>query len=256
MQTASEIVKQAFREGNLVPLDATTGVPVTTAGQDTEGLALLNRFIDSLYGMELGEFSQDWPVPPELTSPVPARYPILPKNENVASNVWPYPPGNVRLILKLTADTTIYLPQSPDDGARIEVINIGGATGFNLILDANGRFVKGSLTATDTDVIWNGVRLLYRADLGDWTVVATLTASDVSPFPEFYDDFLAIGVFIRLAPRYGRSITAELSDTYGRLMKRLKAQYRQKVPAPSASPQPFSTPASQQRGYRNSGRLF
>lgn len=256
MQTASEIVKQAFREGNIVPLDATTGEPVTTAGQDAEGLAILNRFIDSLYGLELGEYAFDWPVPPELTSPVPARFPINPKNENVASNVWPYPPGNVRIITSLNADTTLYLPQSPDDGARLEFINIGGATGFNLILDANGRLVRGALTSTDTDILWNGIKLLYRADLSDWTAITALAADGVSPLPSIYDDLLSIGTFIRLAPRYGKSVTPELATTYERLLKRLKTQYRQRVPMPSAKPQPFATPANQRRGFQNSGRLF
>lgn len=256
MQTASEIVKQAFREGNIVPLDATTGEPVTTDGQDAEGLAILNRFIDSLYGLELGEYAFDWPVPPELTSPVPARFPINPKNENVATNVWPYPPGNVRIITKLTADTTLYLPQSPDDGARIELINIGGATGFSLTLDANGRLVRGALTSTDTDVLWSGIRLLYRADLSDWIAIADLTGTDVSLLPSIYDDLLSVGTFIRLAPRYGKSVTPELESTYSRMLKRLKTQYRQRVPMPSQKPQPFPTPANQRRGFQNSGRLF
>lgn len=258
MSTASETVKQAFREGNIVPLDATTGEPVTTAGQDAEGLTLLNRFIDSLYGMELGEFIGDWPVPPELTSPVPARFPVQPKNENVASDQWPYPPGNVRVITKLVADTTLYLPQSPDDGARIELVNIGGATGFNLTLDANGRFVRGALTSTDTDVLWNGVRLLYRADLSDWTAVTTLAATDSSPFPEFYDDLLAIGTFIRLAPRYGKSITPELNETFTRLMKKMKAQFKQRQPMPKADPNPFFLPSSDQArtGFRFGSKLF
>ena len=230
----------------------------STTGQDAEGLVLLNRFVDSLYGMELGEFVADWPVPPGLTSPVPARFPIQPKNESVSSDQWPYPPANVRVIMKLVADTTLYLPQSPDDGARIELVNIGGASGHSLTLDANGRFVRGALTSTDTDVLWNTVRLLYRADLSDWIAVSTLAEGDSSPFPEFYDDLLAIGTFIRLAPRYGKTITPELGDTFSRLMKKMRAQVKQRQPMPSAKPQPFFLPSSDQarKGFRFGSRLF
>lgn len=256
MLTASEIVKEAFREGNLVPLDAETGIPVTTPGQDAEGLKILNRFIGSLYGMELGEFAQDWTVPPSQTSPVPARFPIRPKSEALPSDVWPYPPGNVRVITKLVADTTLYLPQSPDDGARIELVNVGGVTGFSLTFDANGRLVRGAETSTDTDDAWNGVKLLYRADLSDWTAIVDLTADVVSPLPSVYDDLLSLGTFIRLAPRYGSNVTPEHQNTYSRLMKRIKTQYRQVVPMPSQKPQPFSTPASQQPNWNNGKNLL
>jgi hypothetical protein len=256
MLTASEIVKEAFREGNLVPLDATTGIPVTTPGQDAEGLKILNRYIDSLYGLELGEFAQDWTVPPSQTSPTPARYPIRPQSEALPSDVWPYPPGNVRVITKLVADTTLYLPQSPDDGARIELVNVGGVTGFNLTLDANGRLVEALETSTDTDDAWNGVKLLYRADLSDWIAVVDLTADATSPLPSIYDDLLSIAVFIRLAPRYGSNITPEHQATYARLLKRLKTQYRQTVPMPSQKPQPFGTPASQQANWNSGGNLL
>tara|TARA_R110000772_G_C13310278_1_gene440223 strand:- start:16735 stop:17499 length:765 start_codon:yes stop_codon:yes gene_type:complete len=240
MSTALEIVQQAFREGNLVPLDATTGVPVITDGMTTEGLMLLNRFIDSLFGLELGEYAYDWPVPPSATSPVPARYPIFPKDEALAADVWPYPPGNVRIITLLTGNTTIYLPSSPDDGARVEFANVGGTTGFSLTVDGNGRLVNGTLTNTETDVLLDGTRMIYRADTGNWTPIATLIEGDSSPLPALYDDLLSIGTFIRIAPRYGRSITPELSETYARLLKRLKTQFRQTVQTPAASPQQFT----------------
>ncbi len=249
--TASETVKEAYREGNLVPLDATTGIPVTTTGQDTEGLALLNRFISSLLGFELGEFAMDWPVPPSQTSPVPARFPILPKGTQLKSDQWPYPPANVQVITNLNADTTIYLTQDPEDGARVQLSNIGDADTYNLTIDGNGRLVKGALTVTDTPGNLDGQTLFYRADLSDWQLVSTLTADDVSPFPTLYDDLLSAATFIRLAPRYGRSVSNETAQTFARLMKRLKSQYRQSMPEPSDDPNGFFLPASDmnRRGF-------
>lgn len=244
MTTASEIVKNAYREGNLVPLDATTGTPVTTPGQDAEGLALLNRFIFSLLGFELGEFSLDWPVPPSQTSDVPARYPILPKGTQLRSDQWPYPPANVQVITKLVESTTIFLTQDPEDGARVQFSNIGDPDTFNLTIDANGRLVKGALVSVETPGELDGQILFYRADLSDWQLVTTLTADDDSPFPFVYDDLLEVATFIRLAPRYGRSVSTESAATFKRLMTRMKTQYRQKMPQPSSEPNGFFLPAS------------
>lgn len=259
MTTALNIVLNAFRDGNLVPLDSTTGIPVVNDGEKAEGLSLLNRYIDSLYGLELGEFNFDWPIPPTIQSPVPARFPIHPKSELLASNVYPYPPGNVRILLNLVADTTIYMPQSPDNGARYQFINIGPASTFILTVIGNTRLVKGVQSFTGTATELNGQRLLYRSDLGDWTLIDTLLEASESPLAAVYDDLLSIGTFQRLAPRYGRSLSPELIDTRNRLMKRLKAEFRQKVQMPSANPNPFFLPSSdinRNGATQFGGRLF
>lgn len=257
MTTALTLVLNSFREGNLVPLDATTGLPVVKPAEIAEGLSLLNDYVDSLYGLELGEFNFDWPVPPSQQSPVPARFPLLPKNEDLKSNVFPYPPGNVRIILNLVADTTIYMPQAPDNGARCQFINIGDPTTFSLTVVGNTRLVKGVSSFTETPGDLNGQRLLFRSDLADWAQIATLVETSESPLPALYDRLLQIGTFQGLAPRYGRSMTPELAATQNRLMKRLKAEYRQKVSMPSASPNPFFLPASDinRNGFRLGGRL-
>ncbi len=245
MKTASEIAEQALREGNLIAL----GQPITAA-QEAEAIDLLNRFIDSLLGFEIGEFAMDWATPPSQTSPVPARYPIRPRSTELPSDVWPYPPGNVRIVLKLVADTTIYMPQDPDDGARFLFINIGDADTHNLTVDGNGRLVKGGATVVDTPGNLNQQLWLYRADLSDWTLVTELSAADTSPLPGFYDDLLIIGTFIRLAARYGRDTSSESAAAFARLMKRLKTQYRQTVPQPSSRPNAFYLPASDQNRNR------
>ena len=258
MTTGLELVQRAFREGNLAPLNSTTGIPIVTDGQLAEGLTILNGYIDSLYGKEIGEFSFDWPVPPSQQSTTPARFPLFPKSEDLASNVFPFPPGNVRIILNLVSDTTIFMPQSPDNGARCQFINIGDATSFNLTVVGNTRLVKGVSELTDTPGNLNGQRLLYRSDLADWTQIITLLNTTESPLPSEYDRLLQIGTFQGLASRVGRSMSPELIATQLGLMKRLKAEYRQKVPEPSASPNPFLLPASDinRNGFRFGGSLF
>lgn len=248
MTIASEIVKKAYREGNLIA----AGTEPNTI-QATEGLAFLNEFIDSLFGFELGEFSMDWPVPPSPTAPVLANYPLLPRSNSLPSDVWPYPPGNVRLILALTANTTIYLPQSPVDGERFAIINVGDATTYNLTVNANGRLIKGSATMTDTPGNLAGQVLFYDASQANWKLISVLEATSESPFQLCYDTFLSLGTLKRLVGGYGRSIRPEQVDTFKRLERRMKSQYRQVMPKPSQSPQPFTQPSPNRRGGTYSG---
>lgn len=253
MATANELVLQAYREINLIPLG-----DILTDDQVTEGLNLLDRYLRSLYGFDLGEFKIDWTVPPAPTSPVSARYPISPASETLPSNVWPYPPSNVNVLLSLSDDTTIYLQQNPDDGARVSLVNVGGASSFNLTVDGNGRLVGGLPTLIGLAEDLNQTNLLYRADMGDWTILTDMAIDTESPLPREYDTLLSLGVADRLAPRYGRSLNASQALELQYLTKRLRTQYRQTVPEPSASPQPFRSPASNQYGTVRSGdgRLF
>ena len=158
--------------------------------------------------------------------------------------------------MNLTADTTIYLNQMPDDGARMLLVNIGTAGDFTLTLDANGRLVGGAATLAGLQSVLAQTTLFYRADLGDWATFTALTLTSESPLPTIYDDFLSIGVAKRLAPRNGKKIAPELEPTYSRLRKRLKTQYRQTVGVPSAKPQPFRRPTwDPSRGFFSSGGL-
>lgn len=238
MTKASEIVKLAFREINLKGI----GVALTDP-EAAEGLTLLNSYISSLFGFELGEFRTPWPVPPSVTSPVPARHPLFPASEELPSDVFPYPPANVNILLTLVADLKMYLPQKPDDGAGIKIVDVGSDAVSNLTLEGNGRLVKGAANLVGTAASLNTTQLFYRADLGDWTGISTLLNDTESPFPVEYDTLLSIGTAARLATRFGRSISREQDKEWGRLLRKLKSQYRQEVPAP-LDPQPFIRPAS------------
>lgn len=254
MTTASAIVIQAYREGNLIGLTASP-----TTEEATEGLTLLNDFIDSLFGYELGEYNFDWPVPPSVTASVNARFPLLPSFRELPTDVFPFPPGNVRVLMTLTADTTISLQQDPDDGARMRFINLDSSSTFSLTIEGNGRLVQSATSVTTLATALDGVELLYRADLGGWQTVIDLVSATESPLPQLYDRLLALGTYIYLAPRHGKELTATQDRSYRRLLKRLKTQYRQTVLQPSADPQPFFLPAADRdrRGFTDTnGSLF
>lgn len=250
MTIASEIVKQAFREINLKAIGA-----ALTPAEAVEGLALLNAYLSSLFSFEIGEPNFSWPVAPATTSPTPARFPLFPAVEDLPDDVFPFPPSNVNILITLFQDTTIFLNQDPDDGAQMRFINLMGVTPLKLIVDGNGRFIKGAPILSQTADTIDKTRLFYRADLGDWTEVVKLTDATESPLQEQYDTLLSIGTAARLATRFGRSLSREQDAEQKRLLRKLKTQYRQNTPAP-ASPQPFLKPASEDRTFSQRRNLF
>lgn len=253
MTTASELTKNAYREGNLIDL-----VTDLTTDQETEALGLLNRFIESLFGFELGEFFFDWPVVPAATAPVPARFPVNPLPRALPSNVFPYPPPNVRILMSMVGELTIYMPQDPEDGGRMLFINVGDPDTFSLTIQGNGRLIEGEASITGTPAELNGKLLFYRADLSNWISIEPLTATDESPLPGVYDDLLQLGTFLRLAPRMGRGVSEESAVMYKRLLKRCKTQYKQFMPMPKEAPNQFFLPAADmdRRGFTFGSSLF
>ena len=229
MALASDIIQDAYREGNLIPVGA-----VPTDDENTEGLAMLNRAIVSVYGYELGENLLDWLFPaPQRTAPVAANFPQAPviTLENAPSKyVYPYPPANRRIVFGGVAGT-LYFPESPEDGARMMLINGSGTgddgtTGARITIDGNGRTIGGDPTYTDTFPV-SPAYWLYRADLGDWTLITDLDLGDDMPFPEDFDDFWICFLNMRLAPRYDKVTSAETQKAGLDALKRLKTRYRQ-----------------------------
>lgn len=243
MTLASSIIQDAYREGNLIAV----GVSPTSAEQ-VEALRKLNRFIAGVYGEELGENLADWPIPlPQRTAPIAANFPQLPYPMGLDGDLMGvplvsslsnefafYPPSNSRIIFGGVTGTC-YFPEAPSDGARMAIVQGSGAgdsgtDGAVLTLNGNGRTVAGAATSTFT---WHTapttpVQFLYRADLGDWTVVNfSLALTDPIPFPFEMDDLWVCYLQIRLAPGYGKQVSAETEKTAMRMMKKLKARYRQ-----------------------------
>ena len=227
MTTAQTIIDDAFREANITPLNSSP-----TTAERTEALARLNAFIKRLYGFEAGELVFDWQVPPSKTSPVDARYPLWPLDEDKDSDVWPYPPPNVQLSVKITTATTIYFPQNPDDGARMKLADAGSTA--DLTIDGNGRQIEGAASVTVTPSSVEGATWFYRADLANWIrVEADLALGTDHYFPEEFDDFLTIGLARRLAPRNSKAISADSLDIFRSDEKRFRARYRQKRRMPT-----------------------
>lgn len=228
MTAAQDLIQEGFREGNLIPV----GTTPTTAEQ-TEALGVLNRYLDGLYGFVIGENLFDWAVPQDQrTGTVAANYPQYPgsRGSRYPFN-FAYPPSNVRLIWDGSA-RTVYFPDSPDDGARIEMVKASGAaaTGSGVLtLDGNGRTIEGANTYT-TDGSVTRRRWLYRADLADWVALQTLQLTDECPFPPAFDDYWTTGLAIRLAARYGKRPAAETVGTYRRMWATIRAQYQQHTP--------------------------
>lgn len=236
MSTAQDSITAAYRELNVTPI----GVPPNTA-QLTEGLSQLNAFLRIIFGSKMGELLRDWEAPfQQRTAPVAANFPQnpyplsqdaqfmgLPLSGGAGNMSWPYPPKNSRIVFGATADTTVYFPEQPDDGSRMGlVLGALAGSGVTLTLDGNSRLVGGAKTQALTTP-FTGARWIYRADLGDWRPVANLALTDELPFPEDMDDYINLGLSIRLAPKNDKTVSAETAAAFKAAQTIFEARYTQ-----------------------------
>lgn len=229
MATVSEIIVQAYREGNFIAVGE-----VPTADEVAEAVPRLNSFIASLFGIELGEVLHDWYAPNENEPAAPLRRPLTPSGAGEAAGpFWIYPPPNARLLLALTEGRAIYFPAAPSDGARMALVDVGSTA--EVTLSGNGRKIEGAATLTATPAALSERTWLYRADLGDWVRLKTLVEVDVPPLPDTFDDLLICGLTIRLAPRFGVVTAAETAQRYVDMLGHLKKRYKQEVPMPNSA---------------------
>lgn len=239
MTTARKLITDAFREGNLIPIGT-----VPTDKEFAEALVRLNRYIGGVYGQELGENLLDWVSPaPQRTAPVAANYPQLPyptstdisilsfpQSSDASLNVTPFPPKNSRIVWG-GVTMTVWFPEAPDPGTRMAVVagsgaGDGGSPTAVLTLDGNGRLINDGpqvqISAPLSPQQW-----LYRDDIAKWVTVADLELDDECPFPEEFDDLWVVMLFLRLAPRYGKTTAPETQMTAAKMLTKLKAKYRQ-----------------------------
>ena len=108
MTTVSQIILDAFRESNLIRIGASP-----TVAEETEALRLFNRYVSSLFSIEMGENlvevnhgknNVEAPSVVELSFDDFDDRPL---------------PNNTRLICNLEQPTTINYPVRPCDGARM-----------------------------------------------------------------------------------------------------------------------------------------
>lgn len=244
MTQAGEIVKEAYRENNLIEIGREP-----TDAEVAEALPRLNNILRSLFGRTLGVYLTDWPVPPTTTSPVNARYPLQPASMKLSSSTWPYPPSNVRVIAMQTAATTIYLQQSPQDGARFDLVP-GGADFVTapLTINANGRMIAGATTLVQDTALTARRQFMYRADLSQWTEIVALTSTTDMPLPEEFDDYFICALNIRLSPRFSASADPLTGAILAVQEKDIKSRYWQDVDAPVANTHELRTHQSYPQG--------
>jgi hypothetical protein len=233
MTIASAVIIQGFRENNLIPVGKKP-----SDDELAEALVLLNNFIASIYGYELGENYVDWLVPNlQRTAPRASTFPQGPLGgpglvEGIAgNNVWPFPPTNSRLVW---GDKTVkvYFPDQPDDGARMALVGgtgagDGGAPATQITLDGNGKFIEGAAAVTITAPLLAPLEWMYRADLATWQRITDIASTDEMPFPRMFDDFFICALSLRQAPRYSKTPASSTVKTADDTLKRLKARYRQ-----------------------------
>lgn len=220
MTIASDIIFSALRESNLIGVNSTP-----TTGQSNEALSRLNAVVSSVFGYEVGEQLQDWPV---------GSVGVVPCGPQFWSELrWRRPHTNVRLVVNHNQAETVVLPAYPDDGARLALIDVGqNLATYPLTLDADGRRIE---DATSLTLNTNGASRawLYRADLGNWLRIDSLTAASELPIPPEFDDAFITLLALRLNPRYGRQIAQETAMAMERSMNQLRARYAQTVVTPA-----------------------
>lgn len=229
MTTATDLITAGFRENNLVPVGKTP-----TAAEQVEGLQALNRYLNSAYGFVVGEGLVDWPVPAiQRTGNVAANPPLLPGSKSgLRAHDRAYPPQNARVVWDGSTQT-VYFPETPDDGARMALVQASGASAGNsgtLTLDGNGRTIEGADTYTGGV---SGRKWFYRSDLADWRALVDLELTDDCPFPPEFDDFWICCIAIRLSPRYGKKVQEGTAVTFKRMKAMIQARYAQDAPGTS-----------------------
>jgi hypothetical protein len=213
----STIITNAYRESNLIGLGQTPN-----SVEQVEALALLNGFIDSLFGAEMGE---------NLT-PIGLGLNNIQTSWFMAS-FWTdvfqtFVPANTRLMCNLQQAQTISLDPSPYDGARYQFIDVSGnLQTYPLTLLGNGRNILGDPSITLNTNNYNQF-FFYRGDLGNWMICNDIAIDGVSPFPEEFDDFLAIGLCDRLSTRTGVPLSTSSQSRFKKLRGQFYARYAQR----------------------------
>jgi hypothetical protein len=224
MTLVSQIITDAFRVSNTIPLNADP-----TAPQQVEALRFLNRQVKSVLGNEIGDALTAFPIGRHgITRP--AGYPWW---NTVPDNDW-FVPENTRTILNIdTSGINLYLHPDPDDGARFAAIDTSGTLAtYPVTVYGNGRTIE---TAASITLNTNGLdsEWFYRGDLGNWQKYSPIILTDTFPFPEEFDDYFITLLAIRLNPSYGTTLDDQTSMIFKRSQSQIRARYSQNVQARS-----------------------
>ncbi len=208
MTLVSEIISDAYRESNIIPLGATP-----STAQTTEALNRLNPILLSAVGNESGDELNDINYGGDY-------------DESEA--ITEYIPANSRLILNLTAAVTLEADPDPYEGQRMAFTDVGGnlAT-YNVTVEGNGRTIEGAASVT---LSTNGDKRqwLYRADTANWVKIEELEEADTMPFPSEFNDYFVIMLALRINPRYGQALSQESLEMLKKSRVQLRSRYRRK----------------------------
>jgi len=220
MTTTYQIIVDAYRQSNLIAI----GVEPTLI-QETEALRYLNRIVKSVFGNEVGEQLQGFPVGRKNIQR-PSGYPPY---GTTPSYDW-FVPKNTRVNLNLEeTGVNLYLHPAPDDGSRFAISDSSrNLSDFPVVVHGNGFFIEGAESLTlDTDGLER--EWFFRADLAQWAKYSPLENFDTFPFPEEFDDYFILMLAFRLNPSYERVLDQQSSVILSRSKTQLSARYSQNI---------------------------
>lgn len=238
MTLVSDIIFSAYRDANNVSINGTL-----SPAEQAQGLQRLQSLVASIFGNEIGENLNDWPLGNYGLDP---QYPIEADAECLVR-----PQINSRLIATAEEAKTVYLPEWPSDGARMALIDpYARLSTYPVTLDGNGRTIDGAPTLL-ADTASFSRTWLFRADLGNWVRVDDLDSFSQMPFPIEFDDYFILTLAMRINPTFGRSISPESGTRLRQQQQQLYARYAQSAPLESRSD--LSFPFMSVQGYGRSG---
>jgi hypothetical protein len=201
----STILQNAYRETNLIPI----GQALTT-NQQNEALDRLNAIIISAVGNEIGDYFDDINIG--------GTY-----DQSTLCTQWV--PDDARLVLNLSAATSLMLDPSPYEGQRLSFIDTkSNLATYNLTINPNGRLIEG-LTTLTLNTNGDSRQWLYRADTGNWVKIVSLASSDTMPFPIEFDDYFITALALRINPRFSQQVPAETIEALKRARAQLRSRY-------------------------------
>lgn len=202
--TCREILRDAMEEIGGLAADQEPSSP-----EAVRGMRRLNGLINDLAGMGIGEPLQDVEVSTDTTLLVNSR----------------------AVVTDLGAAITLTFPDTPQDGARIQVVDAENAFAtHHVTLARNGRLLEGVAANITASTAGYNRTWMYRADLGDWVYFnAALDIADDLPFPADTAEVFVLLLAMRLAPGLGETLRPESTASLTRGMSRLRARYRQRI---------------------------
>lgn len=223
MTLVSQIITDAYRQGDLIPLGL-----VPSAEQQTEALRYLNRLLQSSFGHEIGEPLEAFPVG-NKNYERPSGYPGY---SEVPDNDW-FLPKNQRAVLNLNEAVSIFLTPAPDDGSRFAITDAANNLDTNpLTIVGNGRMFEGQGSVTISTPGFSG-EWFYRADLGNWLKVSPILTTDEFPVPSEFDEYYITMLAMRLNPAYSITLDPQSMEVLRRAKAQLQARYKQVIPVSS-----------------------